>query len=81
MLQLTLKYTRCNSDHQTFFVRFFYSQVSMLSLSGGQTLKKMIWRVCQKVFAPHLAVQLNWCGRGHKRGVKNSRVREVIICK
>ncbi|XP_066499331.1 uncharacterized protein [Hoplias malabaricus] len=53
--------------------------VSKLSLGGGQTMKKTIWRICEKVFTPHLAVSLNWCGRGDKRGIGLTRIKDVIV--
>ncbi|XP_046881736.1 uncharacterized protein LOC124471310 isoform X2 [Hypomesus transpacificus] len=53
--------------------------INVLSQSGGQTIKKTVWRIAQKVFANVLAKQLNWCGRGDKRGLKASRCAAVII--
>ncbi|XP_062846164.1 uncharacterized protein LOC134306496 [Trichomycterus rosablanca] len=53
--------------------------VSKLSLVGGQTLKKTVWRICGKVFAPQLAVQLNWCGRGEKTAIKNTHLKDTIV--
>ncbi|XP_062864896.1 uncharacterized protein LOC134326645 isoform X3 [Trichomycterus rosablanca] len=53
--------------------------VSKLSLVGGQTLKKTVWRICGKVFAPQLAVQLNWCGRGEKMAIKNIHLKDTIV--
>ncbi|XP_073803666.1 uncharacterized protein isoform X2 [Danio rerio] len=49
-----------------------------LSIRGGQTLKKTIWRVASKVFGP-VAKQLNWCGRGDKRGLKNTNIGTLVI--
>lgn len=46
----------------------FIFKMKRLSIRGGQTLKKTIWRVASKVFGP-VAKQLNWCGRGDKRGL------------
>ncbi|XP_072569212.1 uncharacterized protein [Paramormyrops kingsleyae] len=53
--------------------------VSKLSMAGGQTLKKTVWRICGKVFAPQLAVHLNWCGRGDKTPMRNTNIIDVII--
>ncbi|XP_062846578.1 uncharacterized protein LOC134326885 isoform X1 [Trichomycterus rosablanca] len=54
--------------------------VSKLSLVGEQTLKKTVWRICGgKVFAPQLAVQLNWCGRGEKTAIKNTHLKDTIV--
>ncbi|XP_062865614.1 uncharacterized protein LOC134328450 [Trichomycterus rosablanca] len=53
--------------------------INMLSLSGGHTMKKTIWRIASKVFTPNLAKNLNWCGRGDKRGLKQTACGQVII--
>ncbi|XP_062864423.1 uncharacterized protein LOC134326151, partial [Trichomycterus rosablanca] len=53
--------------------------INMLSLSGGHTMKKTIWRIASKVFTPNLAKSLNWCGRGDKRGLKQTACGQVII--
>ncbi|XP_036416042.1 uncharacterized protein LOC118800002 [Colossoma macropomum] len=58
---------------------FRQRMVSKLSLAGGQTLKKTVWRICGKVFAPQLAVQLNWCGRGEKTAIKNTHLKDTIV--
>ncbi|XP_037387702.1 uncharacterized protein LOC108411816 isoform X6 [Pygocentrus nattereri] len=50
-----------------------------LSLSGGHTMKKTIWRIASKVFTTNLAKSLNWCGRGHKRGLKQTACGQLII--
>ncbi|KAL7883501.1 hypothetical protein SRHO_G00011590 [Serrasalmus rhombeus] len=50
-----------------------------LSLSGGHTMKKTIWRIASKVFTPNLAKSLNWCGRGDKRGLKQTACGQLII--
>ncbi|XP_056610642.1 uncharacterized protein si:ch211-67e16.4 isoform X2 [Triplophysa dalaica] len=53
--------------------------VKRLSNSGGQTMRKTIWRICTKVFATSVAKQLNWCGRGDKRGLRKTNIGELII--
>ncbi|XP_067299616.1 uncharacterized protein si:ch211-67e16.4 isoform X2 [Pseudorasbora parva] len=53
--------------------------VNRLSISGGQTMKKTIWRICNKVFASNVAKQLNWCGRGDKRGLRKTNIGALII--
>ncbi|XP_067091677.1 uncharacterized protein [Osmerus mordax] len=53
--------------------------INVLSQSGGQTIKKTVWRIAPKMFANGLAKQLNWCGRGDKRGLKASRCAAVVI--
>ncbi|XP_058642459.1 uncharacterized protein si:ch211-67e16.4 isoform X2 [Onychostoma macrolepis] len=53
--------------------------VNRLSVSGGQTMKKTIWRICTKVFASNVAKQLNWCGRGDKRGIRKTNIGALII--
>ncbi|XP_050974500.1 uncharacterized protein si:ch211-67e16.4 isoform X2 [Labeo rohita] len=53
--------------------------VNRLSVSGGQTMKKTIWRICTKVFATNVAKQLNWCGRGDKRGIRKTNLGALII--
>ncbi|XP_016138068.1 uncharacterized protein [Sinocyclocheilus grahami] len=53
--------------------------VNRLSVSGGQTMKKTIWRICTKVFASNVAKQLNWCGRGDKRGLRKTNIGALII--
>ncbi|XP_073727164.1 uncharacterized protein [Misgurnus anguillicaudatus] len=53
--------------------------VNKLSVRGGHTMKKTIWRICSKVFGPVLATQLNWCGRGDKRGIRQTRIKELLI--
>ncbi|XP_073701831.1 uncharacterized protein [Garra rufa] len=53
--------------------------VNRLSCSGGQTMKKTIWRICTKVFASNVARQLNWCGRGDKRGIRRTNLGALII--
>ncbi|XP_052447201.1 uncharacterized protein LOC127988476 isoform X2 [Carassius gibelio] len=52
--------------------------VNSLSISGGHTLKKTIWRICSKVFGP-VAKQLNWCGRGEKRGIRKTNIGALLI--
>ncbi|XP_052412673.1 uncharacterized protein LOC127957965 isoform X7 [Carassius gibelio] len=52
--------------------------VNRLSISGGHTLKKTIWRICSKVFGP-VAKQLNWCGRGEKRGIRKTNIGALLI--
>ncbi|KAF4116428.1 hypothetical protein G5714_003917 [Onychostoma macrolepis] len=52
--------------------------VNRLSISGGHTLKKTIWRICSKVFRP-VAKQLNWCGRGEKRGIRKTNIGALLI--
>ncbi|XP_056320721.1 uncharacterized protein si:ch211-67e16.4 isoform X3 [Danio aesculapii] len=53
--------------------------VNRLSVSGGQTMKKTIGRICNKVLALNVAKQLNWCGRGDKRGLRKTNIGAVII--
>ncbi|XP_052004596.1 uncharacterized protein LOC127659023 isoform X1 [Xyrauchen texanus] len=53
--------------------------VNRLSISGGQTMKKTIWRICNKVFSSSVAKQLNWCGRGDKRGIRRTNIGILII--
>ncbi|XP_067222551.1 uncharacterized protein [Chanodichthys erythropterus] len=52
--------------------------VSRLSISGGHTMKKTIWRICSKVFGP-VAKELNWCGRGEKRGIRKTNLGALLI--
>lgn len=42
-------------------------------------MKKTIWRICTKVFATNVAKQLNWCGRGDKRGIRKTNLGALII--
>ncbi len=56
----------------------FIFKVNRLSISGGHTLKKTIWRICSKVFGP-VAKQLNWCGRGEKRGIRKTNIGALLI--
>ncbi len=42
-------------------------------------MKKTIWRICTKVFASNVAKQLNWCGRGDKRGIRKTNIGALII--
>lgn len=42
-------------------------------------MKKTIWRICNKVFALNVAKQLNWCGRGDKRGIRKTNIGALII--
>ncbi|XP_043104680.1 uncharacterized protein si:ch211-67e16.4 isoform X2 [Puntigrus tetrazona] len=53
--------------------------VNRLSVSGGQTMKKTIWRICTKVFSSNVAKQLNWCGRGDKRGIRKTNIGALVI--
>ncbi|XP_072564847.1 uncharacterized protein [Paramormyrops kingsleyae] len=68
-----------NVEMQLENVEFKNKLVSKLSLAGGQTLKKTVWRICGKVFDPQLAVHLNWCGRRGKTPMKNTKIVNVII--
>ncbi|XP_072555057.1 uncharacterized protein [Paramormyrops kingsleyae] len=68
-----------NVEMQLENVEFKNKLVSKLSLAGGQTLKKTVWMICGKVFDPQLAVHLNWCGRGDKTPMKNTKIVNVII--
>ncbi|CAM4487369.1 unnamed protein product [Leuciscus chuanchicus] len=58
---------------------FMQRMVSRLSISGGPTMKKTVWRICFKVFTTNVARELNWCGRGDKRGIKSSNVGSLLI--
>ncbi|XP_056107652.1 uncharacterized protein si:ch211-67e16.4 isoform X2 [Rhinichthys klamathensis goyatoka] len=53
--------------------------LNRLSVSGGQTMKKTVGRICNKVFASNVAKQLNWCGRGDKRGLRKTNIGVLII--
>lgn len=53
--------------------------IAKLSITGGNSVKKTVWRVCKKIFTPELATQLNWCGRGEKTGIKSRPVHEVLL--
>ncbi|MGL4897726.1 MAG: hypothetical protein ACRC31_04770 [Cetobacterium sp.] len=44
-------------------------------------MKKTIWRICSKVFSTEVARQLNWCGRGDKRGIRKSNIGALILGK
>ncbi|XDV32894.1 hypothetical protein PO909_003564 [Leuciscus waleckii] len=52
--------------------------VNRLSISGGHTMKKTVWRICSKVFDP-VAKHLNWCGRGQKRGIMKTNIGSLLI--
>ncbi|XP_067299357.1 uncharacterized protein [Pseudorasbora parva] len=58
---------------------FMQRMVNRLSISGGPTMKKTVWRICFKVFTTNVARQLNWCGRGDKRGIKKSNIGSLLI--
>ncbi|XP_053344658.1 uncharacterized protein LOC128514804 isoform X1 [Clarias gariepinus] len=58
---------------------FMQSMVNRLSISGGQNMKKTVWRICSKVFSTDVARQLNWCGRGDKRGIRKSNIVALIL--
>ncbi|XP_049330309.1 uncharacterized protein LOC111189722 [Astyanax mexicanus] len=53
--------------------------ISMLSLSGGASMQKTIWRIASKLLTADLAKNLNWCGRGNKRGLKKTLFGQMII--
>ncbi|KAJ8375771.1 hypothetical protein SKAU_G00063510 [Synaphobranchus kaupii] len=53
--------------------------ISKLSSSGGKTIKKTVWRVCSRVFSPLLATELNWCGRGKKRGIQKTTLKDIVV--
>ncbi|ROL45233.1 hypothetical protein DPX16_17844 [Anabarilius grahami] len=55
--------------------------VNRLSISGGPNLKKTVWRICSKVFSTNVARQLNWCGRGDKRGMRKSNIGSLLTGK
>ncbi|KAL1277161.1 hypothetical protein QQF64_023834 [Cirrhinus molitorella] len=55
------------------------SQVNRLSISGGPNMKKTVWRICSKVFSSEVARQLNWCGRGDKRGIRKSNIGALLL--
>ncbi|KAL0993186.1 hypothetical protein UPYG_G00104460 [Umbra pygmaea] len=40
-------------------IDFKKSVTAKLSITGGNSVKKTVWRVCRKVFSPQLATQLN----------------------
>ncbi|XP_076851258.1 uncharacterized protein LOC143501972 [Brachyhypopomus gauderio] len=56
-----------------------FGKTNMLSLSGGHTIKRTIWWISSKVFTPNLAKSLNWCGRGHKRVLKQTACGQLAI--
>ncbi|KAL0973524.1 hypothetical protein UPYG_G00205310 [Umbra pygmaea] len=60
-------------------IDFKKSVTAKLSITGGNSVKKTVWRVCRKVFSPQLATQLNWCGRGQKTGIRTRPVKEIIL--
>ncbi|XP_048010373.1 uncharacterized protein LOC125259951 isoform X7 [Megalobrama amblycephala] len=57
---------------------FMQRMVNRLSISGGPTMKKTVWRICTKVFSTNVARQLNWCGRGDKRGIRRTNVGSLL---
>ncbi|KAG9277994.1 hypothetical protein AMEX_G5776 [Astyanax mexicanus] len=46
--------------------------MSKLSLGGGANIEK-------NIMENYLAVSLNWCGRGEKKGIGHSRIKELVI--
>ncbi|XP_067308030.1 uncharacterized protein [Pseudorasbora parva] len=67
-----------NLERQLFERGMMQKMVNRLSISGGHTMKKTIWRICSKVFGP-VAKQLNWCGRGEKKGIRKTNVGALLI--
>ncbi|XP_048038244.1 uncharacterized protein LOC125263284 [Megalobrama amblycephala] len=57
---------------------FMQRMVNRLSISGGPNMKKTVWRICSKVFSTNVARQLNWCGRGDKRGIRRTNVGSLL---
>ncbi|XP_048035526.1 uncharacterized protein LOC125261028 [Megalobrama amblycephala] len=57
---------------------FMQRMVNRLSISGGPNMKKTVWRICSKVFSTNVARQLNWCGRGDKRGIRKSNIGSLL---
>ncbi|ROL45729.1 hypothetical protein DPX16_22646 [Anabarilius grahami] len=57
---------------------FMQRMVNRLSISGGPNMKKTVWRICSKVFSTYVARQLNWCGRGDKRGMRKSNIGSLL---
>ncbi|XP_062393569.1 mitotic spindle assembly checkpoint protein MAD1-like [Sardina pilchardus] len=53
--------------------------IARLSIAGGDCVRKTVSRVCRKVIGPHLATQLNWCGRGQKTGIKSRPIHEILL--
>ncbi|XP_073729780.1 uncharacterized protein [Misgurnus anguillicaudatus] len=60
---------------------FMQRMVNRLSISGGPNMKKTVWRICSKVFTSNVARQLNWCGRGDKRGIRKTNIGALLIGK
>ncbi|XP_059380079.1 uncharacterized protein LOC132115680 isoform X4 [Carassius carassius] len=60
---------------------FMQRMVNRLSISGGPSMKKTVWRICSKVFSTDVARQLNWCGRGDKRGIRKTHIGALLIGK
>ncbi|XP_056590769.1 uncharacterized protein LOC130410219 [Triplophysa dalaica] len=60
---------------------FMQKMVNRLSLSGGPNMKKTVWRICFKVFTTVVARQLNWCGRGGKKGLRKTNFGALLIGK
>ncbi|XP_026099816.1 uncharacterized protein LOC113070639 [Carassius auratus] len=58
---------------------FMQRMVNRLSISGGPSMKKTVWRICSKVFSTDVARQLNWCGRGDKRGIRKSHIGALLV--
>nr|XP_055063071.1 uncharacterized protein LOC129446135 isoform X11 [Misgurnus anguillicaudatus] len=58
---------------------FMQRMVNRLSISGGPNMKKTVWRICSKVFTRDVARQLNWCGRGDKRGIRKTNIGALLI--
>ncbi|XP_057211685.1 uncharacterized protein LOC130567522 [Triplophysa rosa] len=58
---------------------FMQRMVNRLSLSGGPNMKKTVWRICFKVFTTDVARQLNWCGRGGKKGLGKTNFGALLI--
>ncbi|KAK6484092.1 hypothetical protein HHUSO_G13788 [Huso huso] len=54
-------------------------QIAYLAPTGGTTMKETVWRICDKVFSQELSKQLNWCGRGVKRGFKPMKLCKLIV--
>ncbi len=64
-----------------YYFKMYLLKVNRLSISGGPSMKKTVWRICSKVFSTDVARQLNWCGRGDKRGIRKSNIGALLIGK
>ena len=60
-------------------MHFFNLQTSFVAAIGGQDVRETTKGIMKALFSDDLASQLNFCGRGDKRGIGDLKLTRIVI--